>query len=210
MEKLESSEPKIEQYLAQIERYEKHPIVANVLAQETTFEREVECFYNLSTWLYDYGERKFNFGDEDSLKRGKYPIDLVEILGGFSEELFNTSKLQYGAVREDYQRWNKVVKPLKVKRAIVGVSGMLTSIVGGVTCVASAITGNYEIAVSAGVVGTVGLVLTLGGGLYEPKLKGTNNELKEYIKLHKSAERADGFIDKHYKNHFIKKVLSTK
>jgi len=33
-------------------------------------------------------------------------------------------------------------------------------------------------------------------------------ELDEYVKLHESAERADEFMDEHYRKHFIKKALS--
>ena len=99
------SEPKTEQYLTQIERYESNPIVVSVLAQDTSFEREVEGFYNMATWLIAIPRagiaRKFKFGEEDFQRRGRAPTDLAEILGGFCEEPFDTQKLQYDTVREE-------------------------------------------------------------------------------------------------------------
>ena len=199
----------VDDYIKHIERYEKHPIVTNVLAQETTFKKEVECFYNLSMWIDSYGERKFNVGDKDLLKIGKSPIDLVEILGDFSEDLFDTSKLQYGLVREDCQRW-KNIEPRKIKRAIICIGGMFTGLAGSTFCVGSALCKDLKIAVPAGVITLVGGLALFLGARYELEPKGTNYESKEYIKLHKSAERADEFVDKHYKNYFIKKMLSIK
>ena len=39
------------QYLTQIERHERHPLVLKILSQRTTFQGEVENFYGFFTLL---------------------------------------------------------------------------------------------------------------------------------------------------------------
>ncbi len=204
------SESRTEQYLAQIGRYESNPIVTSVLAQDTSFEREVEEFYNMATWLKAIPRvgvgREFKIWEENSQMRGRTPSDLVEILGGFSEEPFDSQKLQYDSVREDYKRWNAPSR--NVKRLAISIPTFLGAIAGGVGAFIFGMNGDtYEaIALSVGAAGSFGA--HFWSFMYFPRPNGTNDELGEYIKLHEAAERADGFMKHHYRNHFIKKALS--
>ena len=198
------------QYLTQIERHERHPLVLKILSQRTTFQGEVENFYGLSTWLGYFPRgglvREFRFEYEDSTKKGKFPRDLVEVLGAFSPEQLDSSKLEYNSVREDYERWNATSR--KVKRGILGAGSMLSAIGGLSACLIGAIEGNPEIAVPGGIIGAGGMGTVLWTILYYPKPKGSNDELGEYLKLHNSAQIADGFMENHYRKHFVRKVLS--
>src|SRR3989337_1649954 len=122
------------QYLTQIERHERRPLILQVLSQRTTFQGEVENFYGLSTLLGYVPRgglvREFGFEDEDPTKKGTSPKDLVEVLGAFSSGPLDFSKLRYDSVREDYHRWHATSR--KVKRGILG-SGSMLSVIGGLS-----------------------------------------------------------------------------
>ena len=213
MSRTQNIESRTEEYLAQVEKYEKHPIVVSVLAQDSSFTREIENFYGLSTWLIAVPRagiaREFDFQEDDPQKNGKYPMDLVKILNGFSEEPFNIGKLSYDSVREDYQRWNNPSR--RLKRVVVGMGSLLTGIGGTLGGVIYGLEGgNLEVAIPIGLIGVGSLGVHLWALISNyPKPKGTNNELEEYVKLNDSAERADSFMGEHYKNYFIKKALAT-
>jgi len=198
----------IEQYIAKIEKYEKNPIVQRVLAQDSSFEIEVEEFYDLSTSLVKAPKagvfREFNFGQ----KNRSYPSDLVEILGSFSEEQFDITKLDYDDVREDYQRWEN--KSRQRKSGIIMVGGLLVASAGFVKGIDAAVDGNLKMAIPVLICGVGGVASYLWAMLKYPKPKGTNYEWTEYVKLIRSAEKADRFMDEHYRTHFIKKTLSKK
>lgn len=203
-------EQRMEEYFAQIESHERNPIVANVLAQDTSFEGEVEGFYNIATWLGFVPRagvvREFKSGEEDSQKKGKYPAELVKILDCFGGEALDTQKLQYDSVREDYGRWNKTSR--RLIRTVVSMGGIIGGAAGLAVCLATALNGNPEIAIPSGIVGAGAMGAGFWAAMYYPEPNGTNNELMEYVKLHEIAKKADGFMEGHYRKHFIKRALS--
>ena len=204
--------------LAKSEIYE-HPLFKNVLAQNSTFEREATDFYDLSSWLEEHYINmpfvthsieefiKFKLEEENPQKRGKYPTDLVEILSHFSEKPFDTSKLQYESVREDHERWHDTSRSRKIMGINLGVSfvGFTVGAIGLSACILTALIGNPEIAIPSGVIGAGGTGAGIWALNYDPKPNGTNYEWKEYIKLHKSAVRADEDINEH-RNYYLKKA----
>ena len=196
MEILESPETQTRQYVAQIERHERQPIVRSVLMGDTTFEEEVQDFYDL-----------YALETEDSMKRGRYPVDLVEILGGFSEEPLDTSKLGYDSVRKDYMRWH--AKSRKIIQDSLVMGGLLTGVGGLAACLVSATNGNPEVAILGGTVGVGGLGASFWKLGHYPKPKGTRDEWHEYFKLLLAAEEADEFVDEHYRNYFVRKALAS-
>lgn len=209
MKKKTKPEFNIDKCITHLEEYENNSIVKNVLSQDSSFEKEVESFYDLSTWWQKVPRglpvREFKLQEEDSQKRGILPIDLVKILNNFSKKTFETSKLQYNAVREDYQRWNTPSR--RITKGIAERAGMLASLGGLLTYIYSAENGNPNIVVPASVA-SLGLALTIWTTSYFPKPKGTNDELGEYLNLHSAAEKADRFTNKYYRKYFLEKTLS--
>ena len=219
MKKPKKPEPNIEQQIAHIEKYERNPVVRRIISQNSSFEREVEDFYNLSSWVTwnrTGAYRCFKYGKEDDQKKGTHPIDLIDILNGFktdirngfwteSTEPFDSSRLDYEAVRKDYKRHYTFLT--KAKTGTVRIGGLLIGSAGlGLTLYGAFLShaSNVSLCLAAGIGGLIGGFKMTE---YEPKPKGTDHELDEYIKLHESAETADKFMNEHYRAHFINKAF---
>ncbi len=223
----ETEEQKTERYKAHLDGNIENSLVRSVLSEDTNFVGEVENFYDLSAeercieapGIVLGSRTYFEAGERNPQKTGQYPEDLVEILQGFDEKPFDSSKLRYEAVREDYGRWQDPSRRKAGRRMAMFLGGEATAAIGLIYGIGS-LFANIE-AVHAKflienpwVAGATALG-TLIGGFYmankgfrnPPAPKGTNNELWEYKRLHETAETADGFMDEHYKNHFIRKTL---
>jgi len=204
--------------IAHIERYEQHPIVRGVLAQDATFREEVEDFYGLTSSIrrtvtpepmavypsVEYRE-KFHLMNEDPQKTGKHPESLVEILNGFVEEPFDVSRLQYEDVREDYKRWHA---PSRTARAYaIAIPTFFGSIAASSGAILYGMNGNIENAavLGAAAIGSFGTHIWCLRN--QPDPKGTNNEFHEYMRLHRNAKKADSFMQDSYRPHFIRKNL---
>jgi len=97
-------------YIDRIRLHEKDPLVRRVLAGKSTFGSEVEGFYGI-TRHYMRNARgmehyEFRSGEGSPEKQGRFPNDLINILGGIGNESLEGGKLEYGSVRTDKNRWN--------------------------------------------------------------------------------------------------------
>ena len=207
-----------EQRVAYVEKHEQNPIVKRVLCEGTSFEKLVEDFYDLSTRLDVVGKgvvRRYEL-KEDKLKTGA-PTDLITILSGFSTERFDEAKLHYTYVRDDYQRWYSPSRESQQTfRMVSGISGLLASCSAIAALIVPLIAppDHYTDIISKLKI-PLGLVAMGGYATYiwslisyntsEPE--GTDHSLLEFLKLHASAESADDFMRKTYRQHFINKTL---
>lgn len=96
--------------IAHIEKYEQHPLVKPVLLGKTTFQKEVEDYYNLCVNYVDcffrYGP--FKKGYKNKTKKSKKPenpmTDLFEILSKFSKYPLDPRRLDWDLVRNEFER----------------------------------------------------------------------------------------------------------
>ena len=195
--------------IAHIEKYERHPLVIRILKQETTFEEEVEKFYDLQMYEH-YGRggryRRFDIGDESIQKIESYPTDLVEILNDFKEQPLKMDKLRYDLVREDQKRWNNPSRETTRSSFLLG--GILAGVGGAMACTIAVHSGQTGLAGLYGLIGASGFAVQYNAGFYYPDPKGTNFELEEFCKLHSAASSADYFIEEDYVPYFMGKVLA--
>ena len=212
----ETEEQRIERYKAHLDGNIESSLVRGVLSEDTTFVNEVENFYDLSAEercieapgivLGSYTH--FEAGERNQRKIKKSPEDLVKILQKFDEKPFDSNKLRYKAVREDYDRWHDPSRKKMVKRTASFLGSIAITATGSIYGASSFMNDNLligGISVVAGLAGGYGL---LRKASYLQTPKGTNNELKEYGRLRKTAGIADDFMDEHYKTHFIRGMLN--
>ena len=222
----------LEQCVQQMETHQGNPLISRVLAQETSFVKEVEEFYGLEWSIESYydvgyeskvGEKrrdgKFNLKEASPERRGNSPRDLADILGGFSDQPIDDSKIGYEAVREDYLRWKQMdlaeIARGEYRNYIMSAGG--STFFAGVAGV-GALFGEvgYGISIIAG----LGSLVMAGFSHicfsdYKRHMQGigsspppTTGELDEYKRLHTAAEKADNFMENHYKNYILRKLLS--
>lgn len=202
-----------ENLIKHIGKHENNPLMVKVLTQDTTFQTEVEDFYDMSyKWIclprvLPYRDFKIKKGNLE--QKNKSPANLVNLLNEFNEEQLGINKLSYDSVREDYQRWNSKLRLLK--RSVVLEGGIIGGSVGIASCILSLIMGRADIAIPSGIVG-----IGVAGGSCKamvddyPIPKGTNYEFSEYLNLLDIAENTDSFIKEDYVKYMANKYLNTK
>lgn len=178
-------------------RYRGSPLIKRVLSGDSTFKGEVGKFYGLFTWRVcgpmGLTNRVFSeLKDKEPVKIGKFPKDLIRIIKPFSKEIFgrgfnfDVGKLSYGKLREDYLRHKNAKTKDRELSSVLKLLGFFPGII-------------YDL-------WSLEFRELQAMGTY-PKPEETNYELKEFSRLDRTAEKADEFMDKHYRNHFIKEVL---
>jgi hypothetical protein len=199
-----NQEAELRRYTSHIKKYEKYPIVRNVLTEDTTFEKQVEEFYDLDTIVKATRVgpiSEFRFRDNNSEKSGKTPKDLIEVLNEFSEKRpLDISKLSYNSVRNDYLLQERFRKKTMLARTMITVGGIALTGEG----ILLSLMGNPYLGTPLAISSWWGLVWGL---INWPTPKDSNKEFDEYLKLIKSTWNADSFVKKHYRNYFIKKCL---
>ncbi len=185
----ELTENTIDRYFTHIKNNASHPFVRSVLNKKTSFQKEVENYYDLWVIELDRGpnKREFCLGNEDSNKIKEKPNDLVALLSIFAEDSFDVSKLDYSLVRADCGNWNEPAGRY-MRRSFsffFGIAGMSVSIAYSSVDLLTAIVGGL----------TSFALAAYSGTSYEPKR--TNNESKEFLKLYECAGIADNNINNH-------------
>lgn len=87
--------------------YKHNPMVADAISFKKSLTSRIDDFYDLSR---DTSEGlNFYIKEEDSSKKGVYPIELVEVLNSslFDERSLELSKLEYGFVRKECEKLNE-------------------------------------------------------------------------------------------------------
>ncbi len=215
----------VDDLIKHIERHEKHPLVRQKILGYSSFTGSVEAFYDLSTWkgVIGFGRATaegdvYELREEDRRKRGKYPKDLIQLVQPFAEQVFpggqpielDPQRLIYEKVRNDYKKRNSFTR--NYITPTLGAIGFL----GGLGCVSvgimEAILGDNSInELSYGLI-ALGLPPFLAStymffkGLSKPK--GTNDELKEYHKLHDAAQFMDNVIVTDYNDVLVRRALN--
>ncbi len=210
MEEEKSEQLKNEYLIQHIERFEGRPVVRRVIGKETSFEGEIEGFYDIESW-WESGFRVppyevYGLCDENPEKTGKTPGELIEILDDFCKEELDVSKLRYELVREDYERWHDNSRKTKMFFTALGTSGLGTLAI----CISSIRALNGDPAyysIPLGLLGAASIGLGFWSSSHYPDPEGTNNELDEYKKLLRGARTADTFMDERYRKDFINKAL---
>ncbi len=198
-----------EKLISIIERMEEDSLIKKVIAKETSFEREIENFYKISTWIRVIPRggiiREYNFIEEESEITKGVPKNLINTIQNFNEENFDLEKLGYASVRDDYKRWHSPSRKCISRIAVYGV--LSTIILGGVGCSSGISDGNLITAISGGIIGAGGIVGLITMIYKTPEPKSTNYELREFVKLQDSAKSADFFMNNVYRDYFVKKNI---
>ncbi len=166
---------------AHFEKYETSPLVRRVISQESTFGDEINAFYNRSK--------------EDASNKGKYPVELVDILDIFSKTPLDREKLVYEKVREETR------ESIKMNYRIAILTGGGVAIAGGFAILVTPLTAPASIACGMGV------ALAIGGNMYYISRANKLSCEKEYQKMWGCAHKADAFMNQHYRIHFIRAKL---
>lgn len=210
------TESKRQGLITHLDRYGKHPVVSAVLAQDSTFKKDVDSFYDISrSWGVSrdieppsaFSELNYELRKRNPLKSGKVPRNLIEILEEFRfiKESFAHEKLSYDAVRKDCKRWNDFAISDGNRTGVVIMGASAIALGGIYTMSKGAVHDNTSllipglIAVCAAFTGGTGAI-----ALSQHKPANTNGEFDEYKRLYQAAEEADSFIDEHYRKYFIR------
>jgi hypothetical protein len=186
----------IQRYTAHIKRYERTPLVRNVLVGDTTFQGEVDDFYGIDL-------TKAKVKDESSGGLKETPDQLVDVVSEFAWDGLDKSKLQCSNVRADYYRWHSDSRFLGQFFSLLGSPFVATA---GILCSLALLDeGNTQQAILAGGLGVLGSEMLFRFAIESPR--GTNNENYEYRKLRGAAYNADCFIKDTYRKLLIRENL---
>lgn len=202
---------KINEISRHLERYESTKVFRRVLYGDSTFQDEVNRFYDISmSWEHGgrYGpNREFELKTQDNAKAGKYPETLIEILSRFDETGLDLGKLEYNLVRGDYNRLmnsnNDMGKPMWgafILAFLATAAGPPLEWSGYLQ--KSEVLVSYA-AMAVGCMGLVGYKI-----LTTPQMSEANKFFWEFERMNDCAERADDFMKEHYQRYFIKKCLT--
>ena len=185
--------------------------ISRVMKGNTSLDGDVENFYGVKGVPGTVGsiyKSDEEMGVEGEERVGKTPDELVKLLMPFDNEGIDVSKLEYGAVRFDYQEWNRG-KSWKFPCVILGSPCFLGGVIGTVASIGSKF--SESISVSEGVFPASIAATLIGATLVRGALKKpkeiSDEVINEFEKLKRAGRNATRFIRKEYRDYLIEKAL---